>query len=115
MCGIAGYLFKEPHDSGPIGRTLISLLAVLGSRGTDGTGVALYTDLPANKLVARIYLGGAEPADMLAERVLDRIRDFATVVHAEVRANSLRLVLEYDGPLACLADTLEGKEPHVKV
>ncbi len=43
--------------------------------------------------------------------MLSRVRALAPVLDADVRADSLRLVVEYDGPIAPLADLLEQGEP----
>jgi len=115
MCGIAGFLYKDPQRTGPVGKTLVELLGVLGSRGVDGTGVSLYGPSSPGKLVARVCLSGPEGPANQAERVLARVRQIATVVEADLKADSLRLVVAYDGPIARLADTIEGGEQGVDV
>jgi glutamate synthase domain-containing protein 1 len=98
-----------------VGKTLIDVLTVLGSRGGDGVGVSLYGALSPSRWVARVLLAGpAAPADQ-AEDVLARVGEIATVDDADVTANSLRLVVCYDGPLARLANTLEGGDPDISV
>src|SRR5262245_8508661 len=99
MCGIAGLLYKDPGHHGPVGKCLLDLLTVLGSRGVDGVGVSLHGAPSPGQWVARVLLAGsAAPADQ-GERVLARVREIATVIDADLTADSLRLTLAYDGPL----------------
>ena len=100
---------------GPVGKILVDLLTVLGSRGVDGTGIALYGRAAPGQLTARVFLGGqGAPADQ-AQCVIARVREVAGVVGAEVRADSLRLQVEYEGPVARLADIIMGDEPGIDV
>ena len=58
MCGIAGLLYKDPARRGPLGELMLRMLDVLGSRGVDGTGVALYGAPQPDALIFRVWLGG---------------------------------------------------------
>ena len=42
MCGIAGFFYKNGESNIPLGSRLSAMASVLGSRGLDGTGMALY-------------------------------------------------------------------------
>lgn len=46
MCGIAGIMLRRPDD---IGRRLWQMMLALQHRGTDSSGVAIYTDEPHAK------------------------------------------------------------------
>lgn len=113
MCGIAGFLYKDPQRAGPVGKILVDLLTVLGSRGIDGTGVALYGEVTPGRWAAQVFLGGQGPPADQAERVVARVREIAAVVKADARADLLRLVVDYEGPITRLADTIEGGEPGI--
>jgi glutamate synthase domain-containing protein 1 len=117
MCGLAGVLYKAPTRHGQIGETLTNLLTVLGSRGVDGTGVAIYDPLPAGQLVARVMLGGDQPSKQ-AERVVAGASKVAPVLDSRVQADSLRLVVAadgVDGAATKLAGAIEESAPGVSV
>ena len=42
MCGLCGFLYKDPSRFGPVGRMMFEMLGPLDRRGIDSTGVALY-------------------------------------------------------------------------
>src|SRR5437879_5091942 len=115
MCGVAGFFYKDPQQTGPIGHILTEFLTTLGSRGVDGTGVALYDHLEPQGLVCRIFLGGREPTAEQADRVLGRLAGLATIAGHQLDADLLRIVVKYDGPPQQLADRLEADDPHVRV
>ena len=56
MCGIAGFFYKNGESNVPLGTQLSLMASVLGSRGLDGTGMALYGELPDGHLALRIHL-----------------------------------------------------------
>src|SRR5262245_1734303 len=86
MCGIAGLLYTGPRQSGPLGEHMLRMLDVLGSRGVDGTGVALYGPPQPDALIFRVWLGGGQPPAEQAERAIARIKaEVATLLDAEVR------------------------------
>src|ERR687886_1561381 len=103
MCGVAGFLYKNPGRTGPIGQTILRMLDVLGSRGVDGTGVALYGTPREDALVLRVMLGGRGPAHAQATRIKDRLARIATVQEAEVQHDYLRLVLGDNDDVSALA------------
>lgn len=116
MCGLAGILYREPGRAGPTGRLLTDLLGVLGSRGTDGTGVALYGTPQDGARVLRVYLGeAASPA--VEAGVIARIRevDGTAVAAAGRQGDVLRLVLHGVAPVEALARAAERGAPGVSV
>ena len=134
MCGVAGLLYKDPGRTGPIGQTILHLLDVLGSRGVDGTGVALYgvgggswsrekdtasLPTPDSRLsipfVVRVVLGGHGPANEQAARIKDRVERIATVQEAEVQHDYLRLVVGDGDDVSTLADAVEHGDSGVEV
>lgn len=130
MCGVAGFLYKDAQRSGPVGQTILRMLDVLGSRGVDGTGVALYgvgsrelevgsnstnSLLPTPTFVARIKLGGRGGAEEQAARIAGRLEGLGTVQQAEVRHDYLRLVIATSDDVATLAAAVERDDPGVEV
>ena len=134
MCGVAGFLYKDPGRTGPIGQTVLRMLDVLGSRGIDGTGVALYgagvgssgreknsASLPTpdsrlpTPFVVRVVLGGRGPAHEQAARITDRVERIATVQEAEVQHDYLRLVISDGDDPSALADAVEHGDPGIEV
>lgn len=120
MCGLAGILYKDEARAGPVGQIVIDLLGVLGSRGVDGTGVALYGQLPAEQVVARVFLGGAATPATQAQAVLAQARTIAPVVESDIRTDSLRVVLGSGAngtrsATGALANALESGNPGASV
>ena len=85
MCGIAGFLYRDPERTGPIGATILGLLDVLGSRGTDGTGVALYGAPDGRGMLLRVWLGETAHSSARAVDVAERLRAVALVEGTDVR------------------------------
>jgi glutamate synthase domain-containing protein 1 len=115
MCGVAGFLYKDPGRTGPIGQTILRMLDVLGSRGVDGTGVALYGAPREDALVMRVMLGGRGPAHAQVARIKDRLKRIATVHEAEVQHDYLRLVVRDSDDPSALADAVEHDDPGVEI
>lgn len=115
MCGVAGFLYKDPGRSGPVGQTVLRMLDVLGSRGVDGTGVALYGPPERDALVLRVKLGGRGSGDEQAARIADRLESMGTIRHCEVRDDYLRLVIATAGSVARVAEAVEQGDPGVEV
>ncbi len=115
MCGIAGLLYKSPTRYASLGQQMLTMLDVLGSRGVDGTGVALYGPPRPEAAIFRIWLGGRDaPADQ-AERALARVRGLARVLEASVSHDYLRLVVEQAGDLDPLVQAIRGDERGIEV
>jgi glutamate synthase domain-containing protein 1 len=99
------------------------MLDVLGSRGVDGTGVALYGVPSGQNLVLRVKLHGRGTEEEQAARVQDRLASIAAIGTAEVRGDYLRLVLsapvrgadDDDTGFAAIADAAESGDPGVEV
>jgi methylamine---glutamate N-methyltransferase subunit A len=115
MCGVAGFLYKDPGRTGPVGETVLRMLDILGSRGVDGTGVALYGTPEQDAQILRVKLGGSGTAEEQARRVEDRLESMGTVQHATVQDDYLRLVLATGDDVAALADAVERDDPGVEV
>jgi glutamate synthase domain-containing protein 1 len=110
MCGLAGLLYKQAPDEGALGEPILTMLDVLGSRGVDGTGVALYGPARADRLVARVRLGGTDDSRVQAERAVQRVGAVARVVAADLQEDYLRLDLSSQRDVAELAAAIEGSD-----
>ena len=115
MCGIAGILFK--HHDGPVGDVLIKMLADLNRRGSDSTGLALYSNLPAGNLVVRIKVEeeAAEETVNWRELIAETAQKHGVVQHIERTGQYVRLLMDYDGEYEDLAVALEESGAGVEV
>jgi glutamate synthase domain-containing protein 1 len=95
MCGIAGFFYKNGGGEVPLGTRLTDMATVLGSRGLDSTGMALYGDLPTGHLALRVHLASAlgDTEARLAE-IRERVGEVATVASAQYSGNIARIELE---------------------
>lgn len=95
MCGIAGFFYKNGGSEVPLGARLTDMATVLGSRGLDSTGMALYGDLPTGHLALRVHLESAsgDTEARLAE-IRERVGEVATVASARYSGNIARIELE---------------------
>jgi hypothetical protein len=91
------------------------MLDVLGSRGLDGTGVALYGKAEPDTLVLRVLLGGSDSKEQQAARIQSRLSATARVLHAEVRHDYLRLAVAGTDDVAALAACVERDDAGVEV
>ena len=115
MCGIAGLLYKTAERSGPLGEQMLKMLDILGSRGVDGTGVALYGPPQDDALIFRVWLGGKRPPADQAEAAIKRVRALARVRDATVTGDYLRLVVEHPEDPDALVHALRDGEPGLEV
>jgi methylamine---glutamate N-methyltransferase subunit A len=115
MCGLAGLLYKQTSGDGDLGQPILTMLDVLGSRGVDGTGIALYGPSRSDRLVARVRLGGSDDPQVQANRAVQRVAALARVVSADVQHDYLRLELSSKRDVAELAAAIEGSAPEVLV
>ena len=92
MCGIAGFFFKNGGGDAPLGRCLTDMATVLGSRGLDSTGLALYGGLPEGRLALRVHLrrDGGDAEARLAE-IRDRVAAVAAVAAVGYTGNIARI------------------------
>ena len=95
MCGIAGILYRDGGGAGPLGEQLLGMARILGTRGLESTGMALYDELPADRLVMRVHLEVPSEAEAAARRraLLERIATLGTVLESEQIGPLARIVL----------------------
>ncbi|MQG16086.1 MAG: hypothetical protein FI698_04685 [SAR202 cluster bacterium] len=99
MCGIAGFFYKNGESNIPLGRRLTSMASVLGSRGLDGTGMALYGELPDGHLVLRIHLESNRfneqaEIDLAISEITSRLEKLVAINNIEYTGNILRVELK---------------------
>ncbi|MBI2466640.1 MAG: glutamine phosphoribosylpyrophosphate amidotransferase [Candidatus Rokubacteria bacterium] len=113
MCGIVGYFDRSGEAGAPVGRTLLRMLAALGCRGPDSSGVALWGK-PADGLVARVKMGEGGDADARRREIVRRAARLGRVSAGTVQGSLLRLVVAKAEP-GELAAAIEAIAPDVEV
>lgn len=99
MCGIGGFFYKNGDTDVPLGTRLFSMASVLGSRGLDSTGMALYGFLPSNHIVLRVHLESNQfNVDADLESIIDsmtsRLRKLSSIYDVNYIGNILRIELD---------------------
>ena len=118
MCGITGIMYKKGHEEGlaPIGQDLVKMLETLTHRGRDSSGVTVAGEQPDADLIVRIWTDDAARAPDVLERVEETVlRAGGVIVSKDSWADFLRLLVNYEGDVALLAERLlatEGVELH---
>ena len=121
MCGIAGFMYKNGADAVPVGERLGAMAGILGSRGQDSTGMALYGARRDTVLVLRVHLEApdGEEAEERLQRLRDRLATVASVERADLVGTLVRVVLtgvpskpdlDYLRRLTRLAEAVDGLE-----
>src|SRR5260370_23737652 len=103
MCGLVGFLYKQAPGEGALGEPILSMLDVLGSRGTDGTGVALYGPARPGVRVARVRLAGKDAPQVQVDRIIKSLSPLARLIAVDVQDDYVRLQLSSDAAAAELA------------
>ena len=109
MCGVNGILYKNATGSGfgPVGDDLVKMLESMTHWGKDSSGITVAGEDLAGDLVIRIWTGDeSQAADTLA-RVEDAVARSGGVVNSKQSSGQfLRLVVNYEGDVATLAEAL---------
>src|SRR5438132_2176302 len=103
MCGIVGFLQKDPSAAPKAAPAIMAMLRALARRGPDSAGVALYGPPIAHGLVVRAWYGDDEEA---AGQAVETVRGRWDVRHADLTAGYLRLELATDASARDVADAL---------
>ncbi len=101
MCGIAGFLQKDPGAPPRAADALLAMLAALSRRGPDSAGVAVYGPARPDGLVVRAWYGEDDEA---AARATHAVKDRWPVPTAEETAGYLRLEVTTDASAGEVAD-----------
>jgi len=104
VCGLCGFLYKDPGRYGPVGHAMFDMLTPLDRRGTDSTGVALYGPPRDDSYVLRVRMeaNGDTPG-----RVHDALAGAGAVSEESHTGGNLRARIGYAGDLGTLTDLVE--------
>jgi methylamine---glutamate N-methyltransferase subunit A len=104
VCGLCGFLYKDPSRFGPVGRMMFEMLGPLDRRGIDSTGVALYGQPQDDGYVVRVRMeaNGSTP-----DNVFTALAEFGPVSEQETAGPNLRARVRFDGDLGELTDRVE--------
>jgi glutamate synthase domain-containing protein 1 len=108
VCGIVGFLDKANHDRTPVGRTIVTMLEALHTRGPDSTGAALYGPKHENELVLRVALRGSSLTDALAKQITELVRKRYSVRDSRTIGQYVRLVVDSSGDTGGIAKYIES-------
>ena len=109
MCGVSGILYKKATGSGfgPVGDDLVKMLESMTHRGKDSSGITVAGEDLAGDLVIRIWTGDENQATDTLARVEDAVARSGGVVNSKQSSGQfLRLVVNYEGDVAQLAEAL---------
>src|SRR5437867_13116156 len=113
MCGIAGFFDKSGAPGAPVGATLLGMLTVLGCRGPDSAGIALWGE-GADGLIVRVKLGDGPDLEPRRREVLRRAGRLGRVQTSAAQRALLRLVVSKAEPRE-LSAAIEEVAPDVEV
>jgi len=104
MCGIAGYLQKDPAAAPGAAEALLAMVRSLYRRGPDSCGVALYGPPVEDGFVVRGWYADDDDA---AAAALEALKERWTVRHDDRTAGYLRVEVATDASAAEVADVLD--------
>jgi glutamate synthase domain-containing protein 1 len=104
MCGIAGFLQKDPSEPPGAAPAILTMLQSLSRRGPDSAGVALYGTMVTDGYIVRAWYGDDEE---LGARAVEAARELWPVVAADQTDGYLRLVLTTGATAREVADALD--------
>ena len=110
MCGVSGILYKKATSAGfaPIGDDLVKMLESMTHRGKDSSGITVVGEELTGALVIRIWTNDAGQAEDILARAEDAVMRSGGVVVSSKQSSGqfLRLVVNYEGEVAKLAEAL---------
>ena len=109
MCGVSGILYKKATGSGfgPVGDDLVKMLESMTHRGTDSSGITVAGEDLSGDLVVRIFADeSGQAADTLARAAEAVERTGGVVCSKHSSGQFLRLIANYEGEVAELAEAL---------
>lgn len=90
-----------------MGRTIVTMLEALHSRGPDSTGVALYGPKSEKELVLRVALRGRSLTDALAKQITELVRKRYSLRDSKTIGQYVRLVVD-SGDTSDIAKYIES-------
>ena len=109
MCGVSGILYKRARSDGPsrIGNDLVRMLEPMTHRGKDSSGVTVMGEQIDGDLVIRIWTENVQDMPLVAARSEETVQHAGGVIQSTSTLDQfLRLVVNYQGEVAHLADAL---------
>ncbi len=109
MCGVSGILYKKATGNGfaPVGGDLVKMLESMTHRGKDSSGITVVGEDLAGDLVIRIWTNDAGQAPEVLSRAEEVVAQAGGVVNSSQSSGQfLRLVINYEGEAAALAEAL---------
>jgi len=109
MCGLSGILYKRAGSEGSfhVGNDLVMMLEPMTHRGKDSSGVTIMGEKIDGDLVIRIWTENVQDISSVAARSEETVRHAGGVIRSTSTLDQfLRLVVNYQGEVADLADAL---------
>ena len=109
MCGVSGILYKRARSDGPthVGNDLVMMLEPMTHRGKDSSGVTIMGEKIDGDLVIRIWTEDVQDIPLVVARSEETVRNSGGVIQSTSTLDRyLRLVVNYQGDVADLADAL---------
>jgi len=104
VCGISGFLQKDPSAPPRATGAILAMLQSLSRRGPDSAGVALYGPPVADGFLVRAWYGSDEERGAEA---IEAIRERWPVPYADQTEGYLRLVITTTATPREIADALD--------
>jgi hypothetical protein len=105
MCGIAGFLQKDPTSPPRAADVLAEMLLALDRRGPDSSGLAIYGPAHDDGFVVRAFFG--EDAER-GTRAIETLKAAWTLTTADLIAGYARLEIATDASAADVADAIDA-------
>jgi hypothetical protein len=105
MCGIAGFLQKDPTSPPRAADVLAEMLLALDRRGPDSSGLAVYGPAHDDGYVVRAFFGEDEDK---GSRAIETLKAAWTLTTADLIAGYVRLEIATDASAADVADAIDA-------
>ena len=105
MCGIAGFLQKDPTSPPRAADVLAEMLLALDRRGPDSSGFAVYGPAHDDGYVVRAFFGEDEER---GARAIETLKAAWTLTTADLIAGYVRLEIATDASAADVADAIDA-------
>jgi glutamate synthase domain-containing protein 1 len=104
MCGISGFLQKDPAATPRAADVLLAMLLALNRRGPDSAGVALYGPEHTDGFVARGWYGDDEE---LAARAVEAMKERWPIPTADLTSGYVRIEVTTEDSAGDVADAMD--------
>jgi glutamate synthase domain-containing protein 1 len=104
MCGIAGFLQKDPNSTPRAADVLLDMLLALNRRGPDSAGVALYGPARTDGFVVRAWYGDDEER---AAHAIEALKERWPLPTADLIAGYARIEITTDASAGDVARAID--------